>query len=82
MVFDALDRGGGLLMVPVGCADVLDRGQVVGEDGEQGVGGVAAIGGGDEEQFGVGGGSGFGEPAHLSGAEVVGVVDDDEAAQR
>ncbi len=65
VVFGALDGGGALAAVGIGGADVLCRGQVVGEDGEQGVGRVAAIGGGDKDQFGVGGGGGLGEPAQL-----------------
>jgi hypothetical protein len=54
----------------------------VGKDGQQGVGGFAAVGGGDEDEFGVGGCGSSGEPVQLFGLEVVGVVDDDQAAHR
>ena len=67
VVFDALDGGGRLLAPGFGIAEVLSRGQVVGEHRQQGVGEVAAVGGADEDQFGVGGRGGFGEPAQLLG---------------
>ena len=40
VVFGAFDGGAGLAAVGVGGAEVLGVGQVVGEDGEQGVGGL------------------------------------------
>ena len=82
VVFGAVDGGAGLAVVGVGGAQVLGVGQVVGEDGEQGVGGLLVAGGGDEQEFGVGGGGAVGEPAQLCGGEGLGVVDDDQAAQR
>ena len=78
VVFGALDGGAGLASAGVGGAQVLGVGQVVGQHGEQGVGGFAAVGGRDEEEFGVGGRGGVGEPVQLFGWEVVGVVDDDQ----
>ena len=67
VVFDALGDGGGLLAAAVGSPQVLCGGQVVVEGAQQGVGWSAAVGGGDEDQFGVGGCSGLGEPAQLFG---------------
>lgn len=82
VVFGALDGGARLGAAGVGGAEVLGVGQVVSEHGDQGVGGLSITGGGDQYKFGVGGRGGVGEPAQLCRGEGVGVVDDDQAAQR
>ncbi len=85
MVFGAFECGALLrVWVGFGCAELVGGGGVVVERGEQGVGGLVVVvgGGGDEDEFGVGRRGGVGEPVQVFGAEVVGVVDDDQAAQR
>jgi hypothetical protein len=82
VVGSAFDRAAGSLVAAVGAAQLLSPGQQVVGGGGEGVRRPAVVGSGDQQQFGVGGCGVFGQPAQLVGFEVVGVVDDDEAADR
>jgi len=72
--------GGGPLAGRVERAEVLGPGELSGEDVGEGVGGVAVGVVGQQQQFGVGGGGVVDDPAQLPGGQLLGVVDDDQAA--
>ncbi len=80
VVLGALDGGAGALVGGVGGAEVVGPGQQVVEGGRQGVRRCALIGGGDQQEFGVGRCGVVGEPLQVVGGQVVGVVDDEQPA--